>query len=74
MNSELVPTKCFLGEQILTFEETNSNQNNTLQIPSPFENFGYFQGGDLYKIQFRAAPVASFCLVELTFQNCIEYQ
>ena len=37
----------------------SSYQDNSLQIP-PSENFGHFQGGDLHKIQIRAAPAAGF--------------
>ena len=35
----------------------------------PSENFGHFQGGgDLYKIQNRAAPAAGFYLVDFTLK------
>ena len=36
-----------------------TNHNNSLQIP-PSENFGHFQGGDLHRIQIRAASAAGF--------------
>ena len=49
------------------------NQKVSLQIPPPSENFGHFQGGDLYKIQNRAAPAAGFFLVEFHFENCIGF-
>ena len=49
-------------------------QKVSLQIPPPSENFGHFQGGgDLYKIQNRAAPAAGFYSVDFTFEKCIEF-
>ena len=36
-----------------------TNHNISLQIP-PSETFWHFKGGDLYKIQIRAAPAAGF--------------
>ena len=38
---------------LILFFNDFMHQGNSLQIP-PSENFGHFQGGDLYKIQNRA--------------------
>ena len=49
------------------------DQKVSLQIPPPFRKFWTFsRGGDLYKIQNRAAPAAGFYLIEFTFENFIE--
>ena len=49
------------------------HQKVSLQIPPLPKILDIFKGGDLYKIQNRAAPAEGFYLIDLNFENCIEF-